>query len=485
MKLNSFRNTIKITLFAALFLFGSTGCNDWIDIEPENELIKQEFWKTSDDVYAVMAGTYDALRETTQKSFLLGEVRADYISVGGTFGSYASIGANDIGETNGEARWDSYYRTINLANTVMFYAPIMQDLDQTLTDEVLDAITAEMLFVRSLSYFYLIRLWKDVPLVLEPTISDTVEFYIPKSTERVVIGQIISDLKKASGMAYTTEFIGDRASYKGRANKYAIQTLLADVLLWNEDYEECVIYCDSVINTGLFSLEPNTEWFRLYYPGNSYYESIFEIQYDDDLEGQENPIFDNGLLSNLSADLDKMPWDNEGTDLRLCEGRGPLWKYMGTDETGLGSRQRTGSERDANFIYYRYAEVLLMKAEALAESGNTADANYYVEQVAIRAGESFIPRFTLSGFRGLLLAERGLEFSGEGKRWFDVLRFAKKEGFKDTKIVKDILLSKAGDAKEIAIMRTKVIDTMSYYLPIHYDELQVNKELIQNPFYDR
>lgn len=482
MKQHSYRDKIRTFLLLAVFLIGSTGCNDWIDIEPENELIKQEFWKTSEDALAVLAGTYDALRECTMKSFLLGEVRADYIGVsGGSFGNYTQIGANNIGETNGSVRWGEYYNAINLANTVMYYAPLMQELDQTLTDEVLAGIEAEMLFVRSLSYFYLLRLWKDVPLVLTPTISDTVDFYIPKSTEKEVITQIVGDLKKASAQAFTNEFIGDRTLYKGRANKYAIQALLADILLWNEDYEECITYCDSVMNTGLFSLEDNSLWFRLYYPGNSYYESIFEIQFDDNLETQENPMY-YSLLGNLNINLSVMPYD-EDTDIRYCDGKGPVWKYRGRDETGRGLR--TQSERDANFIYYRYADILMMKAEALAETGNLTDANVLLEQITRRAGVDFSPNFTLEGFRRVILTERGLEFAGEGKRWFDVLRFAKKEGFKDPKVLQDILLSKASDAKELAIMRTKVIDTMSYYLPIHYDELQFNRNLVQNPFYDR
>jgi hypothetical protein len=84
-----------------------------------------------------------------------------------------------------------------------------------------------------------------------------------------------------------------------------------------------------------------------------------------------------------------------------------------------------------------------------------------------------------------LLTERGREFAGEGKRWFDVLRFAKKNKFENKQIVMDILLGKASDANELAVMRTKVIDTMSYYLPIHQNEIQVNRNLVQNPFYDR
>lgn len=474
---------IFIPLVFALLIIGQSGCNDWLNIEPESELIKQEFWKTKEDVMAVLAATYDAMRETTIKSFLLGEVRADIVSVTtGEFSDYNRIGNNNISSTNWVVRWGEYYNTINLANTVMHYAPIMQEVDNSLSDRELEGIEAEMLFLRSLSYFYLVRLWKDVPLVLDATISDTVDFYIPKSPENVVLNQVVTDLKRASALAYTDQFWDELVYYKGRANKYAIQALLADILLWQERYTECVTYCDSIIGTGVFSLEPISDWIDLYYPGNSRQESLFEIQYDDDIEGQENPMYYN-LLNQLIIDVDKIAYIP--TDVRYVKKRGPIWKYRGTSQSGAGSAIRTANERDANFIFYRYADVLLMKAEALAELGDFDNANNLVTQVAERAGTTHIPTFSLDDFRNVLLQERGREFAMEGKRWFDLLRFAKKNEFDDKQRLVDVLLGKATDAQELAIMRTKVIDTMSYYLPIYEDEIQFNRNLEQNPFYDR
>ncbi|MBN1187218.1 MAG: RagB/SusD family nutrient uptake outer membrane protein [Bacteroidales bacterium] len=484
MKISASRNKIKIFLALGACLLWNTGCNDWIDIEPENELIKQEFWKTSDDINSVIAATYDALRGTMEKSLLMGEVRADFISIsGGIFGDYERIAASDISTTNGVANWSSYYNVINLANTVMHYAPIVQKEDKTLTDEVIDDIKSEMLFLRALNYFYLVRLWKDVPLVLSPTVSDTVEFYLPKSEERVVLNQIVSDLKVASALAFTDKFANDISLLKGRANKYAIQALMADVLLWSERYNECITYCDSIMNSGALGLEPSNDWFKIYYPGNSRLESIFELQYDDDFDGQENPIYVS-LLNSLSVNLSYIDYDRQN-DIRMSGSKGPLWKYVGTDETGLNQKKRTDNERDANFIYYRYADILFIKAEALAETGNFEEANYLVRLIAERAGVSYTPTFSLVNFRNTLLAERGREFAAEGKRWYDVLRFAKKNHFENKQLIMDMLLSKATDAQKLAVMRSKVVDTMSYYLPIHYNEIQVNKKLVQNPFYDR
>lgn len=485
LNIKNIQNRRSLQILVILLMI-SPGCNDWIDIEPENDLIKQEFWKTRDDVMSVLAATYDAFRGTTEKSFLLGEVRGDFIfAQGGPLANYRRIGNNDISSTNTAVKWDEYYYTINLANTVMYYAPQIQELDLTLTDKVLSSIESEMLFIRSMCYFYLVRLWKDVPLVLTPTVSDTVDFYIPKSTENEILSQLIQDLKIASSGALKDEFITNPSFYKGRANIYSIHALLADIYLWKEDYINCIAYCDSIINAGIFGLEPNNSWFDLYNPGNSLIESIFEIQFDDDLEAQHNPMLvEGGTLANIGADIDRITYDEEN-DIRFCNGKGPLWKYRGNDETGDENRIRSVNERDANFIYYRYADILLMKAEALAELMMFEDANYLVRAVAERAGVTHVSTFSLSSFRTSLITERGKEFAGEGKRWFDLLRFAKKNKFEDKQRLIDILLSKASDAKELALMRSKVIDTLSYYLPIYEEELQFNRELIQNSFYDR
>jgi len=170
-------------------------------------------------------------------------------------------------------------------------------------------------------------------------------------------------------------------------------------------------------------------------------------------------------------------------DIRFCGSKGPMWKYQGTDETGR--KKRTSNQRDANYIYYRYSDILLIKAEAEAEIGNFTEANNLISQVTDQRGVTHIATNDLATFRTALMEERGREFGAEGKRWFDLLRNAKKNSFKDKQFLIDIMLSKAEGAQEIAVMKTKVTDTMSYFLPIFQDELKYNKNLVQNPFYDR
>lgn len=475
---------VKAAILLSLILCVS--CNDWLTVPPENNLIKEKFWQKTDDVHGALAATYNAMRSASLKSLILGECRADLVNfTGAVFAEYAQIAASNISPTNGVVSWSSYYSAINLANTLMYYDKEVFQKDKTFTQEMMNGVDAEALFIRSLAYFYLVRIWKDVPLVLEPSISDTTNLYLPKSPERVVIKQIITDLLKAKDLAYTTQFRGTDYFY-GRANKYSIMTLLADVYLWNEQYQECINYCDSVINSGLFSLEDNNTWFRIYYPGNSPTEAIMEFQYNDKLDNQNNPVYDNLITTygstgvQLNSKKTTVLLNRE--DARNFQGKTAIWKYRGKDALGLV--ERVSTERDANWIIYRYADILLMKAEACIELNRPEAANALIRETLLRAGMPYEENFDKKGLRTALLDEKGREFLLEGKRWFDLLRAAKRNNFQNKQIIIDMILSGA-DIKQQAILKTKVYDTLSYYLPIAEHELIYNQNLVQNPYYDK
>jgi hypothetical protein len=330
-----------------------------------------------------------------------------------------------------------------------------------------------------------VRLWKDVPLVLDASVSDTTNLYIGKSPENVVINQIITDLLKAQDMAYTTEFEGSNYFY-GRANKYSIMALLADVYLWNEQYQKSYDYCDLLINSGKYSLESTETMFNIYYPGNSPMESIVELQYNDALDNQENPIY-NDLVPTYGGGGAEIDTRNlnllmEREDLRHYGGKEAIWKYRGKDALGLVSR--TGTERDANWNIYRYADILLIKAEAAIELNKFDEANNLIRESLLRAGMPYEDNSDKVTLRDALLDEKGREFLFEGKRWFDLLRAAKRNKFQNKQIIIDMILSGA-DIKQQAILKTKVYDTLSYYLPIAERELIYNQNLVQNPYYDR
>jgi hypothetical protein len=460
-----------------------TSCNDWLTVSPESSLVRENYWKKTEDVNSALAGTYNALRDANIRSFLLGEVRGDLLNLTGTtFGDYQRIGQSNISSTNGATSWEQYYKAINLANTLMYYNKEVFELDPTFTKKMLDGVDAEALFIRSLSYFYLVRIWKEVPLVLKPSISDTSNIYLPKRPEHVIIKQIIQDLLRAKDLAYTDEFRSRPVYFNGRANKYSIMTLLADVYLWNEQYEEAINYCDSVTIQGGFALEPTETWFKIYYPGNSPVESIFEFQYDDFIEDQENPLYTD-LLGAMGIKSNQATGVFLTEDYRRYGGLYGRYKYIGKGE--LGTSMRTGNERDANWIVYRYADINFIKAEALIELDQIDEANAIIGESAARAGVGFVGGTTKELARVELLNERSREFNFEGKRWFDVLRAAKRNSFENKQLIINMILAGAGSIQQQAVLASKVNDTLSYYLPINEHELIYNQSLVQNPYYDR
>ena len=99
---------------------------------------------------------------------------------GQDFTEYARIGESDITPTNGNVGWADYYKPINMANTLMYYDKQVFEIDKTFTKEYMDQVDAEALYIRSLAYFYLVRLWKDVPLVTQASISDTSDLFVRK-----------------------------------------------------------------------------------------------------------------------------------------------------------------------------------------------------------------------------------------------------------------------------------------------------------------
>lgn len=489
---NKKMNMIRHIIFGAGFficLLTLTACTDYLDVEPESDLVEEEFWTKREDVESVIAASYDALRDAAMPSFIWGELRADMVQIGGSgFEDYARIAEVDIKSTNGAIKWGNYYNTINLANTVLFYIPQVQEIDQTLTDEIRDGIEAEAIFLRSLCYFYLVRVWKDVPYVTRPSVSDTVDLFLPKSTEHEILKQLIRELEEAKNKAFVDQLRFDEEGnirehyFRGRANKFSIMALLADIYLWNEQYDKCVENCNAIINSGYYSLMDQLNWFKIYYPGNSN-EGIFELQFDHTLD-QYNPINDELIRISGSSRLRFMgdKYFTSSNDIRECGNQDPSWKFKGQSQDFRTRRQP--EERDANMIYYRLADIYLMKAEALTELNDLPQANQMVKLIAQRAGQTFVDIVNKNDLQQAILNERAREFAVEGKRWFDVLRYAKRNSFENKQIILNMVIEGA-DAKERPILRARLLDTMSYYLPIPENDILYNQNLVQNPYYDR
>jgi hypothetical protein len=140
----------------------------------------------------------------------------------------------------------------------------------------------------------------------------------------------------------------------------------------------------------------------------------------------------------------------------------------------------------ANWIVYRYADVLLMKAEALSQLGRYNEALEIInDDIRYRAGmpSISIPNTTTS-FEDAILDERARELAFEGKRWFDLLRMGRRNNFaRSDKLVEMIIQNVPSTQKRI--LGSKLTNPQGWYMPIHKDELERNVNLVQNPYYRR
>lgn len=536
----------KIILLGLLFSITFSSCTDWLDPKPLDSMVLEDFWKTSNDVESVVLAAYEAMTTEgfMQRVIIGGEVRSDNVVKGPNEpsgdNSLKDILNVTIQPDNTFAKWYDFYKVINYCNSVIKYAPGVQELDPDYTDGRLRVHLAEVKALRALVYFYLARLYKEFPFVTEPSIEDTQKFDIPASSGDSVMNVLIDDLLEAEKGAIKTRgnfFTGsyyyqDMRDSKGRINKNAVRAILADVYLWLEQYQECSDVCDRILAEKidyedfmimdqsklsgseliLVSNKQSTtadmvsnSYIQIfspasYPPGNST-ESIFELQFTErndgryavkDLYGKSEA----GRWLSVSSINDWSVFNSSKTDVRQTDSyytpgatEAPrIIKYVGTRGNGASSPMYVSRTTPTNWIFYRLPDVMLMKAEALLEIGeeNIRPAFDLVNEIYKRSnpkvpeGLVFSQYNSLEQMKALVLLERQREFLFEGKRWFDLLRLARRE--KSTKNVVSNYLSR-NYTFDSDIVVSKLSDPDAFYMPIHKDELIVNPSLKQNPYY--
>lgn len=489
------------TILVVLMMGTAMGCNSWLDLEPDNDRTTASYWQSKEEVDNVLMSCYVSMRNCLEKYVQWGELRGDGLALGtGANSSEDKIKSLDIQPDNSICKWNGFYEVIGCANSVIKYGPQVLERDATFSRELEAAYSAEATVLRSLAYFWLVRTFGEVPLVTEPYVDDEEPFLHEKATEREILDRLIADLKTViphckPGYGSTPS---DNWEDKGRVTRWAAYALLADICLWDERYQDCVDACDKIIASGKYELVGEDDWFRLFAEGNMA-EGIFELQWRGD-NSQENSLYDWFYSDSdkprfvVSEKTDELFTRYTENDLRywgatvVDKEDSRVWKYAGTGIKGLGGSVRPSGERDANWIFYRYADVLLMRAEALVML-NEADyttACEVVGRLRARAGYTLVLPRPQDQKEALvmLMEERQREFVAEGKRWFDILRFARRNNWQ----YKDYLLETLLDglsAKDRPVWEAKLSDVNSYYLPIHKDEIEANAgRLKQNPYYE-
>lgn len=485
-----------VSLFLVLFVLSA--CNEWLDQLPPDGLIRDEFWKSKEDVEAVLMGAYESFSQMDELLFKYGEMRGDLVTGGANLPlSERQIMEGNIYSDNSLCNWNQFYKVINYCNEVLANAKKVQSIDNTFTDYQLQGYLSEATFLKGLSYFYLVRIFKDVPYVETPSESDESDFYIPKTDGYEILQKVLIDLEEMRNFAPADGLITIEEN-KGRASKAAFDALMADISLWEFDYNACLEYISRIEMEGTngqmkYVLMPRILWFELFYPGNSI-ESIFEFQFDSK-RGQNNGTA--GLTSQysyryiptqkaielLGREFTLELYRGEGQTIRkIGEEQYMIWKYVGS--LGDGQTLRPGSESNScNWIVYRYADIILMKAEALSQLERFSEASEALNLIRERADVPalVIPESKIA-FEDAILNERALELAFEGKRWFDLLRMGRRNNFERKERLIEIIITNVPSSQK-RILSLKLSNPLGWYMPIYDNELERNKAMVQNPYY--
>ncbi|MDR1120948.1 MAG: RagB/SusD family nutrient uptake outer membrane protein [Dysgonamonadaceae bacterium] len=510
------KKTVLITSMAGLiWAIGLTSCNDWFDLHPQSETILEDFWQDENDVKSVVAACYRSMNETgfMERLLVWGEIRSDNVLKGSSQNTDLDrIFDLTLNAANPYTSWNEFYRTINYCNTVIHHAPEALEKDPNFTQGQLRAYIAEAKGIRALCYFTLVRAFRDIPFTTEPTLDDSKPFEMEQSDPDDIVRFLIDDLKEIENSA-TLESI-QKIHDKGRITQKAIQSLIADMALWLGDYQTCIDYCDKVTAANpLLKLELSPVFVRNVFLNGLSDESIFELCFSGSLPNYATQEMYGQSTSRSGANVYKASaYDFKtitlfaNTDLRAkdfyvpneSDGLYSIVKYVGyrsrINPTGAVSRSDYSFYSYCDlWIFYRLADIYLMKAEALVEQGGEENLKAAFEEVLktyeranpdmLDGALAFTSYNSQNAMRDLVLDERQREFLFEGKRYFDLLRRIKREGTQSNIVSKYLMRKYEAQGLEATTVRSKINDKDAIYMPINETEVKNNPLLKQNPFY--
>lgn len=387
-------------------LISSCG-EDYLDPAPVSNIGSNGFYKNEAEVEAAVINIYDGLQLAVQREWALTEMRSDNSKTRSSEGEWAQFENLDVKSTNSTVAnyWAMFYNVIFRSNSVL------ENLDAAGPSAI--QFEGEAKFTRALSYFNLVRLFGDVPLI-DKVISPIDTDYFDRDSTADVYALIVSDLQ--------TAITNLDNSYKGRASKAAAQALLAKVYLTlGNNYGEAQSLCEAVMGSG-FSLVGFHDVF--YNERNS--EIIFAVEYVNDIAADSQDFSleftQDGRVRGLNYATSELvlAFGEYGGAIRTNESI--ILDGVNSYRCGKFLSNSTANQQNGNdWIVLRYADVLLMHVEAIlagAESTVSSSAIASFKKVRDRAG---LPTGGIVTKQDLL-NERRVELAFENHRWFDLIR---------------------------------------------------------------
>ena len=486
---------LKYNLIAiALLGFSFSSCSDFLEQNPQTDLSENDFYKTADDILSAVNGAYSSLQEGDIYGnwYVFGEIPSDNTrnQLSGSVTTQNEFDQFYIDTQNSmiASFWKAAYKVINRTNTILGRIDGIE-----INTELANRYKLECKFIRALMYFNLVRVYGDVPLVLKE-ISISESYDILREPKENVYNQIIADLKEAQGLPVSYSTAED-----GRATQGAAKALLANVYMTLHKYAEAETILAEIINSGRYSLLENT-------PGSlniDGYKNVFSPVNHNSKEGIFEIQFLKGGYGEGSNYANNFAPENSGTNVVAVGGTGgnniPEMDIYNAYEEGdlrrdfsmsLGyydNRKNNewvesryvckfmdvpyqNNDASNNYPVIRYADVILMYAEALNQNGKTAEACKYLNMTR-RRGFGYQTTETSpvdlqttdkAQFALMVEQERRVELAFENHRWFDLIR----------------------TGRAVEVMRSKgfSLNETNLICPIPQKQIDVNPKLTQNDY---
>ena len=431
----------KIIAIAILVILVSACKKSFLEIPSETDLSTPLYFKSQSDFQQAINGAYAPLRGAyngTNGAWTMGELRSDNTTYKynpndrGTINpEYIADFQDDNSSTTTPNKYVSDYQVIARTNQILSLIDGV-DFDATAKNN----IKGQALFLRAFAYFDLVQYFGSVPLHLKPatTLDETA---LPLSTPDDVYKQIIADAQQAATL------LPDKAAQEpGRVTSGSAKTLLGNVYIVLKRWADAETTLRTV--TGYSLLGNYSDVYEVSNKNNS--ESIFEIQYKEGTEGLQSNFFYTYLVQPITAQeitaVTGIPENSRSIEGYNIPTPDIIAAYEANDKRKAASigfitaagvsypfikkylhTHALSDNTNDNWPVYRYAEVLLLLAEAVNEQGKTPDALPFINQIRTRAG---LPATTASGqteVRNAIIQERRVELAFENKRWLDLVHF--------------------------------------------------------------
>ena len=437
---------MKKILSTILLGLSMVSCIDTIVI-PDNKTVEEDFWQTKNDVAMSVNGAYAAMANSDlQQRLVVWTSRSDELNVNSTLNNrdLNQIYSANIQTTNGYCNWNTLYSTINACNLVISKSEEVMSIDPNYLEGDHRNNVGQMKALRSLCYFYLVRVFRDVPLILEPYKLSSQNMNVPQTAPSIVIDQIIADLEEVKNYTLSSQTITDRVSRCGYFTRDGVYALLADVYLWKASvfgdescYDKCIECCNVIRNNRKnamssqgnfrpdgtlfdddgYNLNNYLNYFSLFTQGGNDQESLFELQFTNN-EGlckvynknsnnanAQPQFFTNNVYAKIATGENYLfNHDNYKYDVR---GFQSIFSFNAAEEEGLMIRKhvdeamlssvlmnqeqkaiarvdRAYTGYDQNWIVYRVTDIMLMKAEALVQKAlmKVQSNSYLLDEIA-------------------------------------------------------------------------------------------------------